>query len=156
MRHIELIADGVIATVKEYVSGSLAPIESRLVRLESIPVPQKGETGSPGKDAEVDYPRIHERLATDMAEAIKQLPPAERGPQGEKGIPGDPGKDAEPIDVDSIVAQVVMLVPAPKDGEPGANGKDADPEQVKALVEAQAEHAAEVFAERLIKRLQCV
>lgn len=127
----------------------------------------------------VDYARIYEQLSTDMADAIKQIPPSK------DGEPGPAGKDAPPVDEDALVARVVERIPVPKDGEPGKDiaieyvdqriaeavavavgeieipkprdgidGKDIDPELLRAMLKEHAEESAGRFASILLERLE--
>lgn len=95
------MAEGVIATVKEYVAKALAPFDQRLLDVEST-VKALPEPIAPDVEA--------------IAKAAAALIPAPKD--------GEPGKDATQIDQAEVIKEVLAQIPTPKDGEPG---KDAPP-----------------------------
>lgn len=119
MRHLELIADGVIATVKEFVAGALAGVMKRVgdveERLAAIAPAAKGEKGEPGQ-------------------------PGEKGEPGEPGKEGAPGKDAA-VDreaLELLCRTLVAEIPKPRDGEPG---KSVSIEEVAPLIAGEVAKA---------------
>lgn len=132
MRHLELIADGLIAAVKSHVGAATGPLLARLNELDAaLKAVPAGEKGDPGKSVTIDD--VAPMVASIVAKAVSEMPPPK---------PGEPGKAAE-VDyprimadvaakmkalVDTSVTEAVAKIPAP---EPG---KDADPEAVRAIV----------------------
>lgn len=76
MRHLELIADGLISAVKSHITAALGPLTQRLDEFDAwrkaLPVPKDGAPGAKGD-------------------------PGERGPAGDKGEPGERGADGKDI-----------------------------------------------------------
>lgn len=138
-----------------------------------IQVPKDGVNG---KDAEVDY----DRITTEIAKAIKELPPAKDGIDG---------RDADPVDYPAILTHIDghidarikgIEIPQPKDGRDGVdaapvdymrlfgyidervakipvpkdgqNGRDGK-DVDPAQLEALTVRAAEMFGEKLLERL---
>lgn len=135
MRHLELIADGVIAAVKTHVGAAIGPLVARLNELDAAlkavpagkdgaPGPQgdRGEKGEPGAAGVNGDPGLKGVDGKDGAPGA----PGERGPEGpvgkdggagpagEKGMDGAPGRDGR----DGLPGL------AGKDGADGINGAD--------------------------------
>lgn len=100
----------VVDIVRGYVEREIAPLKSeneglkaRLAELEARPLPEKGEKGDagvPGQDGkDVDHSIVKQFVIDEVAKAVAELPPPERGEKGdpgergEKGDAGDPGRD---------------------------------------------------------------
>ncbi len=133
MRHLELIADGVIAACKSHVASALAPFAARLdalaKQLTELPIPKDGAPGEPGAKGDPGDSVTADDIRPLVAEAVTAAVAALPAPKdGEPGVKGDPGKDAEPVNTVAIAAEVLAQIPAPKDG------KDADPEFIRAEV----------------------
>lgn len=87
-----------------------------------IPAPKDGQDGQDGKDADV------EAVVAVVVEQTKELVAvlsAELGQVREtvSALPPVP----EPVDKEALVAEVVALIPVPKDGADGAPGEKGDP-----------------------------
>jgi collagen type III alpha len=94
----QTMIDEVIGSVRGYISRSLAPVLARLEALEKAG-PVIGQKGDNGSD----------------------------GKDGTPGRDGRDGKDAPPVDVEKIIAEVLLRIPTPqpgRDGRDGSNGKD--------------------------------
>ena len=89
MRHLELIADGLIAAVKSHVGAAIGPLLARLneldAALKAVPAGTQGEPGPKGDPADVDYDRIGSAIKEVVAVAVAELP-----------VPQN-GKDADPV-----------------------------------------------------------
>jgi hypothetical protein len=124
------------------VREATAPLLKRIEALEAIK-PEKGEPGERGADAP---PVTDEQIFSQVSKFLSANPPArgEKGEAGEKGEPGPAGKDAEPIDVRTVVRELiesdellslvelrvkeeVSRLPPPKDGKDGAPGEKGEP-----------------------------
>ena len=71
-----------------------------------------------------------QRQIDDLIAWRKAVGEIRNGVDGAKGDPGQPGRDGErgadgkEVDVEHVVAEVLALVPVPKDGARGADGRD--------------------------------
>ena len=138
MRHLDLIADGLIAAVKSHVGAAIGPLVTRLNELDAAlkavpagkdgaPGPQgapgeRGEKGVDGAAGPGGEPGPPGRDGVDG----KDGPPGEGGPEGpagkdggtgpagDKGMDGAPGRDGR----DGLPGL------AGKDGANGINGAD--------------------------------
>jgi hypothetical protein len=84
-----------------------------------------GLNGRDGKDADED--RIKREVLLDVTKALDSIPipkDGRNGVDGKDGRDGIDGKSAEPVDVGAVIAEVVKMVPIPKDGRDGRDGKD--------------------------------
>jgi hypothetical protein len=146
---IKSIADGVIESVKSYVSNAIGAVNSRLEGLEKslkeIPAGENGKDGRDGidgKDGKDGLDGVNGKDGTD-------------GRDGKDGSDGINGKDA---DEEAIIercfakmlnsdvfmqkmaefasTKVLSSIQLPKDGKDGINGKDADPEFIRSEVAA--------------------
>jgi hypothetical protein len=146
---IKSIADGVIESVKSYVSNAIGAVNSRLEGLEKslkeIPAGENGKDGRDGidgKDGKDGLDGVNGKDGTD-------------GRDGKDGSDGINGKDA---DEEAIIercfakmlnsdvfmqkmaefasTKVLSIIQLPKDGKDGINGKDADPEFIRSEVAA--------------------
>jgi hypothetical protein len=146
---IKAIADGVIESVKSYVSTAIGAVNSRLDGLEKslkeIPAGENGKDGRDGidgKDGKDGLDGINGKDGTD-------------GTDGKDGSDGINGKDA---DEEAIIercfakmlnsdvfmqkmaefasTKVLSSIQLPKDGKDGIDGKDADPEFIRSEVAA--------------------
>ena len=136
MRHIDLIADGLIAAVKGYVQRAHDGLARRMDLIEghlkALPAPLNGRDGRDGVDGK-DAPAVDVELI--VADAVKLIPvplDGKQGPVGDKGEPGLNGRDfALDNEVVAVIQQTVEAavgaLPVAKDGEPGINGKDGAP-----------------------------
>lgn len=162
-QQLAAMADGIVATVKEYVGGIVSGIDRRFsefeARINGIPAGPQGEKGAPGERGEPghrgekgDRGEPGERgekgadadpaLIEELVEKAVARVPVIKGDRGEKGDPGPAGKDAEPIHPDTIARMVleatqkaVAELPKPRDG------KDADPVLIEKLVKAEVSTA---------------
>lgn len=117
------IVDRIFGAVKGYIETRVAAeVETRMATAIAA------FTECKELDEETIEERLGARLAADLAEHIKQLPPAK------DGEPGLPGKDATPVDEDAlnervaamvyhVVGKAIKTIPIPKDGEPGEQGE---------------------------------
>lgn len=123
MRHLELIADGLIAAVKSHVGAAIGPLVARLNELDAAlkvipagkdgaPGPQgepgeRGEKGADGGTGPGGEPGPPGRDGVDGKDGA----PGERGPEGPAGRDGGPGPAGE----------------KGMDGAPGRDGRDGLP-----------------------------
>lgn len=154
---LKSIADGVIESVKSFVSKAIEPLEERIDylvdetretlhrlddKIQAIPAGEKGDAGKDGRDGIDGKDGIGER--------------GEKGEQGENGKDGIDGKDA---DEEAIIercfakilssdvfmqkmaefasAKVLSSIELPKDGRDGADGKDVDPQVIREMVQTE-------------------
>jgi hypothetical protein len=146
---IKSIADGVIESVKSYVSNAIGAVNSRLEGLEKslkeIPAGENGKDGRDGidgKDGKDGTDGVNGKNGTD-------------GIDGKDGSDGINGKDADEeaitercfakmLNSDVFMqkmaefasTKVLSSIQLPKDGKDGINGKDADPEFIRSEVAA--------------------
>lgn len=96
----------IVGIVKDYVEQRLDPIKAeneslkvRIAELEARPTPEKGEAGEKGMDGEsgkdADPEAVRQIVAEEVAKAVAEIPPAEKGEKGDTGEPGQDGKDGE-------------------------------------------------------------
>lgn len=148
----------VVEIVRSYIEREVEPIraeneqmKARIAELENRK-PEKGdpgdkgdpgESGADGKDA--DPEAVRQIIIEEIAKAVAELPPPEKGEKGDPGEKGEPGNDGNPgepgrdgrgvkdllIDRDGqLVAtmddgEMKNLGPVVgRDGSPGAPGKD--------------------------------
>jgi hypothetical protein len=90
---------------------------------------------------------VTKKLA-ELELAIRSLPAASQGQKGERGDPGPKGDSPAPVDVEQLLAKLVLEakrlvdeIPRPKDGERGERGHGPDPEQLRGLVSAEVDRA---------------
>ena len=134
MRHIDLIADGLIAAVKGYVQRAHDGLARRMDLIEghlkALPAPLNGRDGRDGVDGK-DAPAVDVELI--VADAVKLIPvplDGKQGPVGDKGEPGLNGRDfALDNEVVAVIQQTVEAavgaLPVAKDGRDGVAGRDA-------------------------------
>lgn len=135
--NLKAMADGIVATVKEYVGGVVAGIERRFAefdaKLAGIPAGPKGDKGDRGEKGEQGPQgekgeRGERGEKGDQGDRGLQGEKGEAGPigpQGEKGDRGEPGLRGEKGDKGD---------PGER-GDPGEKGSDADPALIEELVE---------------------
>lgn len=134
--YLKLMADGVIATVKEYVSKANAALIGRMDLLEkqisAIPGGPQGERGIEGvagRDGvdgkSVTVEEIRPLVIQEVAAAVKAIP----APKDGASVSLD---DMRPV-IASGIQEAIKALPIPKDGAPG---KDADPAEVVRLIKA--------------------
>lgn len=115
MRHLELIADGLVAAVKTHVGAALAPVLARLnelgAALKAIPAGKDGAPGERGQNGE----RGEKGMDGAPGAAGERGQDGAPGPQGPQGSAGDRGADGQP-------------------GAPGIDGKSMTPADVEALL----------------------
>lgn len=96
----------------------------------------------------------------DLQKTIDSLPAPKDGERGRDGIDGKDGKDAEPLDLKSVVAEVLEKMPAPapgkdgKDGQKGADGRSFTIEEAKSLLDAHLARWELDFERRATDALQ--
>ncbi|MGP1675901.1 MAG: hypothetical protein ACTS6J_01930 [Burkholderiales bacterium] len=145
MRHVELIADGVIAAVKAHVAGAVGAISKRMdaweARLAAIPAGPKGDKGDAGESI-----RGEQGIPGERGESVKgeKGDPGERGPAGEVGPTGERGADgasgpqgaAGERGAAGAQGEVGPTGASVKGdpGETGKDGKDADPAAIESLI----------------------
>jgi hypothetical protein len=154
---IKSIADGVIESVKSFVSKTIEPLEERIdslvfetnealhrldEKIQAIPAGEKGEAGADGRDG------------IDGKDGI-----GERGEKGEQGENGKDGRDGKDADEEAIIercfakilssdvfmqkmaefasAKVLSSIQLPKDGKDGVDGKDVDPQVIREMVQTE-------------------
>lgn len=152
------LGETIVAQVKGFMEREIAPLRAenialieRITALEARPAPEKGDKGEPGQDgvtpdaediAAAFVPAAQELVAAEVAKAVAELPPPERGEKGEDGADGKDGQDAvapSPEElvqtfsaviegmVDTEVARAISLLPPPAQGEKGEKGDRGDP-----------------------------
>lgn len=103
MFDVDALAQMMAGLIVEHVGKALAPLDERLVAVEgrSLKQGEKGEAGENGADgispdpediAAAFVPAAQELIAIEVAKAVSQLPPAERGEKGEAGEDGKQGE----------------------------------------------------------------
>jgi hypothetical protein len=90
---------------------------------------------------------VTKKLA-ELELAIRSLPAASQGQKGERGDPGPKGDSQPAVDVEQLLAKLVLEakrlvdeIPRPKDGERGERGHGPDPEQLRGIVAAEVDRA---------------
>lgn len=84
---------------------------------------------------------LSERLAK-IEDAVSAMTPAKDGLPGKDGVDG---KDAQPVDVQTVISEILAQLPTPikgqdgergRDGKDGIDGKDAEPIDIEAVIAA--------------------
>jgi hypothetical protein len=124
-RLIEGLMEAIAPLIKSYVDDriakDLAPLRLQVAEYKSI-MPERGEPGLPGKDADPEY------VLRLVEETVAKVPPAAAG------------KDASLEDIKAAVLNVVAdvlpdeVAAAIEKIEKPKDGKDADPEVIRSLV----------------------
>lgn len=90
---------------KDYFTAEDIALVVKLVQAEIKPA----KPGAPGADAEVNYELIETVIAREVAKRVSEIKPAK------PGAPGAPGKDADPVELSTLVDQVLVKLPKNKD-----------------------------------------
>jgi hypothetical protein len=88
-----------------FTEADIQEITKKVYSLIKIPDPIPGEKGDPGKDAEIDYVWVEDKIKSLFAN-IKIPDPI-------PGEPGKPGKDAK-VDYEKIISSVLKKIPNPE------------------------------------------
>jgi hypothetical protein len=143
--NLKLLADDIIASVKEYIEKALSPLDNRLKQLEARPAPEKGEKGVDGRDG-IDGKDGRDGIGI----AGKDGAPGRDGADGLHGKDGRDGIDGKSVTADQvremfldmyqvhqaqwaldferraqdILQRSIDRIERPRDGKDGKDGRD--------------------------------
>lgn len=151
MRHIELIADGVIASVKAFVSREtsvlakafndrMAAWEARIAAIPAGPRGEKGDAGPAGERGADGAQGIAGVAGKDGAPGVQGLA-GNDGDRGAAGADGQPGKSAYQLAVERGFSGTELQWLDSLSGKPGRdglNGEDAAPVDTAAIAREAA------------------
>jgi hypothetical protein len=147
---VEKLAADVLAKVRVPVDGKdAAPVDvDKIIAsiLLKMPPPRDGRDGSNGKDVDMSVVKamvgeavkeVVPELRAEIERQVKAIPAprdgkdGSDGENGKDGANGINGKDGASVDPQFVIAEVLKLVPTPRDG---VDGKDAPPVDVEKLM----------------------
>lgn len=137
MHDVKAMADGIVSTLKAFVTKAEAALSSRIdtleTQLKSLPVPKDGRDGVDGKDGADGKSADEDKILTHIADVINASVPAEVE-RAVAALPvpkdGKDGTDGKSVTLDEIKA----LIPEPIQGPKGEDGKSVTLDEIKALI----------------------
>lgn len=143
MHDVKAMADGIVSTLKAFVTKAETALSSRIDALEthikSLPTPKDGRDGVDGKDGadgksidpevliKVLDDAFTAKIPVEVERAVAALPVAK---DGRDGLDGKDGIDGKSVTLDDIKS----LIPEPIQGPKGEDGKSVTLDEIKALI----------------------